>query len=190
MTRCNAAGFVETLSRPGGNTTGFMVYEFTLAGKWLEFLRQVAPQVTRVAVLRDPANASNMASFSSVQASAQPLGVEVRLIDCANVELWITPDGTPDLRPHRPESHLRHCLDVVYDPEAACPEYDKACRTMAFGLSAGTRDAGEIERGIADFARSVNGGLHSGGGGTATGNTYRADRVRKCRRPCWRGLRR
>jgi putative tryptophan/tyrosine transport system substrate-binding protein len=97
------AGFVETLSRPGGNTTGFMVYEFTLAGKWLEFLRQVAPQVTRVAVLRDPANASNMASFSSVQASAQPLGVEVRLI--------------------------------------------------------GTRDAGEIERGIADFARSANGGL-------------------------------
>ena len=48
------------------------------------------------------------------------------VINCANGEVWITPDGSPDLRPHRPESHLRHCLDVVYDPKAACPEYDKA----------------------------------------------------------------
>jgi putative DNA primase/helicase len=48
------------------------------------------------------------------------------VINCANGELWITPDGTLDLRPHRPESHLRHCLDVVYDPDAVCPEYDKA----------------------------------------------------------------
>jgi putative DNA primase/helicase len=48
------------------------------------------------------------------------------VINCANGEVWISPDGTIDLRPHRPESHLRHCLDVVYDPDAACPEYDKA----------------------------------------------------------------
>jgi putative DNA primase/helicase len=48
------------------------------------------------------------------------------VINCANGEVWISPDGTVDLRPHRPESHLRHCLDVVYDPDAACPEYDKA----------------------------------------------------------------
>ena len=48
------------------------------------------------------------------------------VINCANGEVWIAPDGTVELRPHRPESHLRHCLDVVYDPEAECPEYDKA----------------------------------------------------------------
>jgi putative DNA primase/helicase len=48
------------------------------------------------------------------------------VINCGNGEVWISPDGTIDLRPHRPESHLRHCLDVVYDPDAACPEYDKA----------------------------------------------------------------
>jgi putative DNA primase/helicase len=48
------------------------------------------------------------------------------VINCANGEVWIGPDGTVDLRPHRPESHLRHCLDVVYDPEATCPTYDKA----------------------------------------------------------------
>jgi putative DNA primase/helicase len=48
------------------------------------------------------------------------------VINCANGEVWIAAGGSVDLRPHRPESHLRHCLDVVYDPEAACPEYDKA----------------------------------------------------------------
>jgi putative DNA primase/helicase len=48
------------------------------------------------------------------------------VINCANGEVWIGPDGTVELRPHRPRSHLRHCLDVVYDPEAECPKYDKA----------------------------------------------------------------
>jgi P4 family phage/plasmid primase-like protien len=48
------------------------------------------------------------------------------VINCANGEVWIGPDGTVKLRPHRPQSHLRHCLDVVYDPEAECPKYDKA----------------------------------------------------------------
>jgi putative DNA primase/helicase len=48
------------------------------------------------------------------------------VINCTNGELWIEQDGSVELRPHRPESHLRHCLDVIYDPKAACPEYDKA----------------------------------------------------------------
>src|SRR5262249_52964831 len=52
------------------------------------------------------------------------------VINCANGELWIRPDGTVDLRPHRPESHLRHCLDVEYDPDATCPRYDKALREI------------------------------------------------------------
>jgi putative DNA primase/helicase len=48
------------------------------------------------------------------------------VINCANGEVWIAAGGSVDLRPHRPESHLRHCLDLIYDPDAACPEYDKA----------------------------------------------------------------
>jgi P4 family phage/plasmid primase-like protien len=52
------------------------------------------------------------------------------VINCANGELWIAEDGSLDLRPHRPESYLRHCLDVVYDPDAACPTYDRAVREI------------------------------------------------------------
>jgi len=52
------------------------------------------------------------------------------VINCANGEVWIGPDGTVDLRPHRPESYLRHCLDVTYDPEASCPTYDRALREI------------------------------------------------------------
>jgi P4 family phage/plasmid primase-like protien len=52
------------------------------------------------------------------------------IINCANGEVWIGPDGTVDLRPHRPESHLRHCLNVAYNPEARCPKYDKALREI------------------------------------------------------------
>ncbi len=47
------------------------------------------------------------------------------VINCSNGELWIAEDGTVELRPHRPESYLRHCLHVAYDPDASCPEYDR-----------------------------------------------------------------
>jgi ABC-type uncharacterized transport system substrate-binding protein len=50
------AGFVDSLARPGGNVTGFMIYEYNLSGKWLEFLKQIAPSITRVAVIRNPDN--------------------------------------------------------------------------------------------------------------------------------------
>jgi putative ABC transport system substrate-binding protein len=72
------AGVVDTLARPGGNTTGFMNFEYSLSGKWLELLKQIAPSVTRVAILRDPANPAGIGQFSSMQAAAQSLGVEVR----------------------------------------------------------------------------------------------------------------
>jgi putative ABC transport system substrate-binding protein len=71
------AGFVDTLSRPGGNVTGFMNFEYSLSGKWLELLKQIAPTVTRVAVLRDLANPSGSAEFVAIQSAAQRLGVEV-----------------------------------------------------------------------------------------------------------------
>ena len=97
------AGFVDSLARPGGNTTGFMVYEYSLSGKWLELLKEIAPIVTRAAVLRDPDSRAGIGQFSAIQAAARPLGVEVNPI--------------------------------------------------------GVRDAGEIERGVAAFARAANGGL-------------------------------
>ena len=71
------AGFVDSLARPGGNATGFMSCEFSIAGKWLELLKQIAPGVTRVAVLRDASQAFATSLFAAMQAVAPSLGVEV-----------------------------------------------------------------------------------------------------------------
>jgi putative ABC transport system substrate-binding protein len=71
------SGFVDSLARPGGNATGFMTFEFSLSAKWLELLKQIAPSVTRVAVLRDASQASAMSQFAAIQAVAPSLGVEV-----------------------------------------------------------------------------------------------------------------
>src|SRR5262245_20058218 len=65
-----AAGLVESLARPGGNVTGFLSFEYSLSGKWPELLRQVAPRVTRAAVLRDPVNPSAIGQFRFIQAVA------------------------------------------------------------------------------------------------------------------------
>jgi putative ABC transport system substrate-binding protein len=97
------AGFVESLARPGGNATGFLMFEYGLSGKWLELIKQIAPSVTRVAVLRDPAIASGIGQFGAIQSAAPSLGLEASPVNL--------------------------------------------------------RDAGEIERNIAAFARSPNGGL-------------------------------
>jgi putative tryptophan/tyrosine transport system substrate-binding protein len=64
------AGFVASLARPGGNTTGFSAFEYSLSGKWLELLKEIAPSVTRVAVLRDPALAAGIGQFAAIQALA------------------------------------------------------------------------------------------------------------------------
>jgi putative tryptophan/tyrosine transport system substrate-binding protein len=97
------AGLVDTLARPGGSTTGFMIFEYSLSGKWLELLKQIAPRVTRAGVLRDSANPAGIAQFGAIQAAAQSLGVEVSPLS--------------------------------------------------------VHDAAEIERAVAAFARSANGGL-------------------------------
>jgi len=97
------AGLVDSLARPGGNATGFMIYEFSLAGKWLELLKQIAPGVTRVAVLRDTAQGAGTSLFAAIQTAAPSLRVEVTPVNL--------------------------------------------------------RDASEIDRAVADFARTSNGGL-------------------------------
>ena len=71
------AGFVESLARPGGNATGFMQFEYGISGKWLELLKEIAPHVTRVAVVRDPADPSEIGQFAAVQSMAPSLGVVV-----------------------------------------------------------------------------------------------------------------
>ena len=107
------AGFVDSLARPGGHTTGFTQFEYGMSGKWLELLKEVAPRVTRAAVLRDVTIAGT-GEFAAIQAVAPSLSVEVSPL--------------------------------------------------------GSRDAGEIERGIADFARSPNDGLIVATGASAVGH--------------------
>jgi len=74
-------GFVDSLARPGGNATGFMSFEYSISGKWLELLKQIAPGVTRVAVLRDPAQASGTGQFGVIQGMAPSLRVEVSSVN-------------------------------------------------------------------------------------------------------------
>jgi putative ABC transport system substrate-binding protein len=71
------AGFVASLARPGGNVTGFSQFEYGLSGKWLELLKQIAPRVIRVAVIRDPAIAAGIGQFAAIQSVASSFGVEL-----------------------------------------------------------------------------------------------------------------
>jgi putative ABC transport system substrate-binding protein len=75
------AGYVDGLARPGGNATGFTVFEYAMGGKWLELLKEIAPHVTRAAVVRDSAIAAGPAEFGAIQAVAPSLGVELRPVD-------------------------------------------------------------------------------------------------------------
>jgi putative ABC transport system substrate-binding protein len=97
------AGLVDSLARPGGNITGFMLFEYTLSAKWPELLKQVAPGVTRAAVPRDPSATAGIGQFAVIQALAPSVGLEIVAIN--------------------------------------------------------VRDAGEIEKAIATFARTPNGGM-------------------------------
>ena len=87
------SGFVDSLSRPGGNATGFMQFEYSLTGKWLELLKQIAPNVTRVAVLRDPAIVAGIGQFAVIQSVAPSIGVDVNAInlrDAGEIERGVT----------------------------------------------------------------------------------------------------
>src|SRR6516164_56382 len=79
------AGFVDSLARPGGNTTGFMTAEYSISGKLLELLKEIAPRVTRVAVLRDSALAAGSGQLGAIQSVAPSFGVELRPIDVRDV---------------------------------------------------------------------------------------------------------
>jgi ABC-type uncharacterized transport system substrate-binding protein len=87
------AGFVDSLARPGGNATGFISLEYSLSAKWLELLKEIAPRVMRVAVLRDPAVAAGVGQFGAIQAVAPSLGIEVSPVnvrDAGEIERTVT----------------------------------------------------------------------------------------------------
>jgi len=75
------AGFVARLARPGGNATGFTLYEYSLSGKWLELFKEIAPNLTRIAILRDPALAAGIGQFAAIQGASSSFGVELSPID-------------------------------------------------------------------------------------------------------------
>jgi putative tryptophan/tyrosine transport system substrate-binding protein len=79
------AGIVDNLARPGGNATGFMLYEYSLSGKWVELLKEIAPHMTRVAVFRDDTNPAGIAQFSAIQAvAATSVGLQVTPVSVRN----------------------------------------------------------------------------------------------------------
>ena len=78
------SGFVESLAHPGGNASGFMQFEYNLSGKWLELLKQIAPNVTRTAILWDPTSTAGIGQFAVIQSVAPSLGVDVRPINLNN----------------------------------------------------------------------------------------------------------
>jgi putative tryptophan/tyrosine transport system substrate-binding protein len=87
------SGFVASLSRPGGNATGFLQFEYSLSGKWLELLKEIAPRITRAAVIRDPTGAAQIGQMGAIQSVAPSLGVELRPVearDASEIERAVT----------------------------------------------------------------------------------------------------
>jgi putative tryptophan/tyrosine transport system substrate-binding protein len=87
------AGFVESLARPGGNATGFMQFEYGLSGKWLELLKEIAPHVTRAAVIREPTDPAQIGQFAAIQSMAPSLGMlvsPVNVHDAPEIERAVT----------------------------------------------------------------------------------------------------
>lgn len=130
-----AAGFVQNLARPGGNITGFMNSEYGISGKWLDFLKQIAPSVTRVAVLRDLTNRSGLGQFGALQGAAPSFGVElfpIGMRDFSEIERdinafareanggMIVPQGAAGAIYREPLIKLaaRHRLPAVYSDRA------------------------------------------------------------------------
>jgi putative tryptophan/tyrosine transport system substrate-binding protein len=124
------AGIVQSLARPGGNATGFSNFEYSMSGKWVELLKQIAPQVRRAAVLRDPTVAAGVGQFAAIQGVAQSLGVELTSVavrdpaelersmaafaHAANSGMIVTAGGTASRRDLIIRLASRHKLPAVY----------------------------------------------------------------------------
>ena len=127
------AGFVASLARPGGNATGFTIFEYGLSGKWLELLKQVAPGTTRAAVLRDPTIASGIGQFAAIQAVAPSLGVELTPVDVRDapeIERAVTAFASAALAS---EASGQRGNSIVRSPDAR-PEPGSSARGSNGGL--------------------------------------------------------
>ena len=124
-------GFVESLARPGGNITGFAIFEYAIGAKWLELLREISPSTTRVAVLRDPAVATGPGQFGAIQTAAPSFRIEVSPVnvrDASEIDRAVTAfaqtpngglivTGTPLAQLHRDliiSLAAKHRLPAVY----------------------------------------------------------------------------
>ena len=87
------AGFVESMAHPGGNITGFANFEYSMSGKWAELLRQIAPNVTRALVFRDPTSAAGIGQFAAIRAVAQSLGIELKPVSTRQTEEIVAKRG-------------------------------------------------------------------------------------------------
>ena len=158
-----AAGFVDNLARPGGNATGFLEFEYSLSGKWLELLKQITPGVTRVAVIGDSGIPTGPAQFSVIQAAAPSLGVQVSSLfkrDPGEVEHAVAvfaqaPNGglivTPGIPSQRNRDLIiklaaRHKLPAVY--------YDRSF-TAAGGLISYGPDRIDLYRRAAGYVDRI-----------------------------------
>jgi len=95
------AGFVDSLAKPGGNATGFMNYDYSLAAKWLELLKRIAPATTRAAVLRDPAATSGIGQWAAIQTAAPSLGIELTPVNVTDMGLPSASAPSSGCRPSR-----------------------------------------------------------------------------------------
>jgi putative tryptophan/tyrosine transport system substrate-binding protein len=157
-----AAGYVESLARPGGNATGFTVYEYSIAGKWLQLLKEIAPSVTRAAILRDTGIAVGAGVFGTIQALGPSFGMELRPVnvrDASEIERALTAfaqvpnggvivSGGPQQAAHREliiALVARHRLPAVYNARF----YAAAGGLISYGadfLDQSRRAAGYVDR--------------------------------------------
>jgi putative ABC transport system substrate-binding protein len=159
------AGFVDSLNRPGGNTTGFMVYEYSLSGKWLELLKEIAPNVTRVSIIRNPENPAGVALFSAIQTEARSFKVEVSPIDSRldahAIELAIrdfarSPNSGVILSPNAAAMPAGYKLVIALAAELKLPTiYPYTNMVAAGGLISHAIDAADDSRRAADYVDRI-----------------------------------
>ena len=157
------AGLVNTLPQPGGNVTGFMLFEYSSSGKWLELLKQIAPNVTRAAVLRDPANPAGLAQFSAIQAIAQSLGVEVSPIgvrDASEIERSVaafagSPDGGLIVTGSALTSAYRNLIITLAARYKLPAVYNDRSGTVSGGLLSYGPDRADLYRNAAGYVDRI-----------------------------------
>jgi putative tryptophan/tyrosine transport system substrate-binding protein len=158
-----AGGFVDNLARPGGNATGFMLFENSISGKWLELLKQIAPGVTRVAVIVDPTIPTGPAQFSVIQAMAPSLRVEVTPInkrDAGEIERAVAAlaqasNGGLIVTPGLPATHNRDLIITLAARHKVPAVYYDRFFVTAGGLSSYGPDRIDMYRHAAGYVDRI-----------------------------------